>query len=411
MSSARRTVGITGLGVVSAIGSSVQEFFDGLVAGRSGVRRLACSSDTVAACVEFPAESHFSRLQLTTLDRFAQFALVAADQAVGDAGLSTEDLTGSRLGIYFGSGIGGAQTIENSYRAYLDPAQGRVSPMTIVLTMANAAAAHISLRYGVRGPSFTYSIACASAAVAIGEAFRAIRDGYLDLAIVGGAEALLTPGMVAGWNAMHVLAAPDDKRPEASCRPFSLNRSGLVLGEGAGVLILEAVENAARRGRVPVAEIAGYGVTSDASHLTKPSSDGQAAAMRMALDDAELPASAIGYVNAHATATQVGDATETTAIRQVFGGAADRIAVSSTKALHGHLLGASGAIELIAAVMALRTGIIPPTCHYEESDPACDLDYVPNVARQEPGLRTIMSNSFAFGGTNAVLVARSASTR
>ena len=408
---APRRVGVTGLGVVSAIGSSVQEFFEALVAGRSGVRRLASRADTVAACVEFSAEAHFSKLQLTALDRFAQFALVAADQAVRDAGLAANDLTGPRFGIYFGSGIGGAQTIENSYRAYLDPAQGRVSPMTIVLTMANAAAAHISLRYGVRGPSFTYSIACASAAVAIGEAFRAIRDGYLDLAIVGGAEALLTPGMVAGWNAMHVLAVPDKEHPEESCRPFSLNRSGLVLGEGAGVLILEAVENAKRRGLNPVAEIAGYGVSSDASHLTKPSRDGQAAAMRMALDDAELPASGIGYVNAHATATQVGDSTESAAIREVFGSGADRVAVSSTKALHGHLLGASGAIELIAAVEALRTGTIPPTCHYAESDPSCDLDYVPNVARKVDALHAVMSNSFAFGGTNAVLVARSASSR
>ena len=403
-----RRVGITGLGVVTAIGSSVQDFFEALVAGRSGVRRLTGRSDTVAACVEFSPEAHFSKLQLTALDRFAQFALVAADQAMEDAGLATNHLARSRLGIYFGSGIGGAQTLESSYRAYLDPTQGRVSPMTIVLTMANAAAAHISLRYGVSGPSLTYSIACASAAVAIGEAFRAIRDGYLDQAIVGGAEALLTPGMVAGWNAMHVLAVPDEQRPESSCRPFSLNRSGLVLGEGAGVLILETIENANRRGYNPVAEIAGYGVSSDASHLTKPSCEGQAAAMRMALDDAQLPASAIGYINAHATATQVGDVTETAAIKKVFGSGADRVAVSSTKALHGHLLGASGAVELIAAVMALRTGTIPPTCHYEESDPLCDLDYVPNVARKDNGLRAVMSNSFAFGGTNAVLVARSA---
>ena len=402
-------VGVTGMGVVSAIGSSAEAFFGSLVAGRSGVDRLAFRTDTVAASVDFPSEAHFSKLKLATFDRFAQFALVAADEAVREAGLAAEDLKGSRVGIYFGSGVGGTQAIENCVRLFFDPAQGRVSPMTVVLSMANAAAAHISLRYGVRGPVLTYSVACASAAVAIGEAFRAIRDGYLDLAIVGGSEALLTPASVAGWSAMRLLAPTDERFPAASCRPFSRNRSGLVLGEGAGALVLEETGHAVRRGRTPMAEIAGYGVASDASHLTKPSAEGQAAAMREALADAALLPSAIGYINAHGTATLIGDATETASIRGVFGSDADRVAVSSTKALHGHLLGASGAVELIAAIMALRTGTIPPTCHYEEPDPDCDLDYVPNVARKNVPLQAVMSNSFAFGGTNAVLIARAAS--
>ena len=402
-------VAIAGLGVVSAVGRSVPEFFSNLVAARSGVRRLPYRPDTVAAMVDFPAESHFTKMQLASVDRFAQFALVAADEAIKDAALPPEGFAGSRVGVYFGTGIGGANAIENSYRSFLDPQQGRVAPMTIVLTMANAAAAHISLRYGIRGPSHTYSVACASAAVAIGEAYRAIRHGYLDLVVVGGAEALLVPGMIAGWKAMRILASPDVDHPEQSCRPFSSNRSGLVLGEGAGVLILESFEHAQRRGHAVTAEIAGYAVTSDASHLTKPSVDGQAAAMHAALAEAALPPSAIGYINAHGTATEVGDLTETAAIRRTFGAAADRVPVTSTKALHGHLLGASGAVELIAAVMAMRTGTIPPTCHYTQADPRCDLDYVPNTARKGVAIGAVMSNSFAFGGTNAVLIAQRAS--
>lgn len=404
MNPARRRVAITGLGVVSAVGASVPEFFANLIAGRSGVSLLATSPNMVAASVDFHAEAHFTKMQLTTLDRFAQFGVVAAEQAVRDAGLEDAQLQGPRAAVYFGSGIGGASTIESSYRAFLDPAGGRVGPMTIVLTMANSAAAHISLRHGIRGPTLTYTVACASAAVAIGEAFRAIRDGYSDFAIAGGAEALLAPGIVAGWNAMRVLAPPDHEHPEQSCRPFSKDRGGLVLGEGAGAIVLETFESAQARGRAVIAEMAGYGITSDASHLTKPSAPGQVAAMRAALDDAKLPVSAIGYINAHGTATQVGDITETEAIREVFG--AQPPPVSSTKALHGHLLGASGAVEFIAALMAMRRGTLPPTCHYTQPDPRCDLDYVPNVARANAAIPAVMSNSFAFGGTNAVLVAR-----
>ncbi len=405
---AGRRVAVTGLGVVSAIGNSAPEFFTNLASGRSGVRPLPYRTDTVAAFIDFRSNDYFTKLELTRLDRFAQFALVAAQEAVRDAALE-KDFAGPRVGVYFGSGFGGANAVESSYCSFLDPAQARVSPMTIVLAMANAAAANISLRYGIRGPSLTYSVACASAAIAIGEAFRAIRDGYLDLAIAGGAEALLTPGTIASWNAMRVLAAPDPDHPEQSCRPFSLNRSGLVLGEGAGVLILETVEQAERRGRVVTTELAGFGLTSDASHLTKPSAEGPAAAMRMALADAGMPPSAIGYINAHGTATPIGDVVETSAIKQVFGSNAQKIPVSSTKALHGHLLGASGAVEFIAAVMALRSGSIPPTCHYTQLDPQCDLDYVANVVRTHVVIDAVMSNSFAFGGTNAVLIAKAAS--
>jgi 3-oxoacyl-[acyl-carrier-protein] synthase II len=372
------------------------------------VRRLAFSPDVVGAAADFSADAHFTKMQQIALDRFAQFALAATEQAVRDSGLDVRALGHSRVGVYFGSGIGGASTIEGSYRSYLDPGQRRVSPLSVVLTMPNAAAAHISLKYGIRGPSMTYSVACASAAVAIGEAFHAIRDGYVDIAIAGGSEALLVPGIVAGWNAMRVLAPPDTEHPDQSCRPFSRNRAGLVLGEGAGAIVLEAAEHAQARSHAANTEIAGYGINSDAYHITKPSVDGQAAAMRAALDDAELSPESIGYINAHGTATRVGDVVETNAIQRVFGDRAGDVPVSSTKALHGHLLGGSGAVEFIATVMALRTGTIPPTSHLCEADPECGLDYVPNVARRVERIDAAMSNSFAFGGTNAVLIARRA---
>ncbi len=400
-----RRVAVTGLGVLCAVGGSVPEFFDSLVAGRSGVRRLPWREDTVGAMAAFDEAAHFTRMELTTLDRFAQFGLVAAKQAIEESGISREQLASPRVGVYFGSGIGGTTSLEAGYRAFF-AGDARISPMGVVLAMTNAAAAHVSMRYAIRGPSLTYAVACASAAVAVGEGYRAIRDGYIDVAVVGGAEAILVPGMVAAWNAMRVLAPPDPSNPERSCRPFSARRNGLVLGEGAGALVLESLEHARSRGAAPIAEIAGYGISSDAMHLAKPDPAGQAAAMRAALADANLAPSAIGYINAHGTATPVGDVAETESIRAVFGEAAARVPVSSTKALHGHLLGASGAVELIAAVMALRTGTLPPTCHLDEPDPRCDLDYVPNEARRGVALEAVMSNSFAFGGTNAVLIAR-----
>ena len=306
MSRSRNRVAVTGLGVISAVGGSVPEFWENLVRGQSGVRRLPWREDTVAASVDFDPEMHFSRLQLSSLDRFAQLGLLAVEQAVMEAGVRERDLAGPRAGVYFGSGIGGAESIESTYRAFLDPS-GRVSPMNVVLAMANAAAAHVSLRYAIRGPTLTYSVACASAAVAIGEAFRAIRDGYIDVAIAGGAEAMLVPGAVASWKAMRVLATPDASHPEQSCRPFSADRNGLVLGEGAGALILESFDHAKGRGHESLAEVVGYGLSSDATHLARPDATGQVAAMRASLADSGLEPSAIGYINAHGTATPVGD--------------------------------------------------------------------------------------------------------
>ena len=400
-----RRVVITGLGIVSPIGNSTREFFANLIAGRSGIRSIETPA-TVAGIVDFDATAHFTKNQLIGLDRFSQFALVAAQGAFDESGLKKEDLGAVRAGVYFGSGIGGANALDSGYQAFFDPANGRIPPLTVISTMTNAAAAHISMRYEIRGPSLTYSVACASSAVAIGEAYRAIRDDYLDIAIAGGAEAMLTPNMVRAWVAMKALAKPDLEQPSWSCKPFSKDRTGLVLGEGAGVVVLEALESVAKRRGAIRAEMAGYGISSDAAHITKPSSEGQAAALRHALADARLTASDIGYINAHGTATQVGDIVETKAIKDVFGARAYKIPVSSTKALHGHMMGAAGAVEFIAAILALESRTIPPTCHYTEPDPECNLDYVPNSPRHDVEIDAVMSNSFAFGGTNAVLVAK-----
>ena len=274
--------------------------------------------------------------------------------------------------------------------------------------MNNAAAAHISIDHALRGPSLTYSTACSSSAIAIGEACRAIRHGYADLAIAGGAESLLNLGTIRAWEALRTLANEDPEDPSTSCRPFSKDRSGLVLGEGAGIVVLETEEHARARGATIYAELAGYGAASDASHLTKPSQEGQAAAMRMALADAGLDGDRIGYINAHGTATLAGDVSETAAIKEVFGPHARRLAVSSTKSMHGHLMGATGAVEFITAILALQRGSLPPTANLRVPDPECDLDYVANTARTGVTLEAVMSNSFAFGGSNAVLVARRA---
>ena len=399
-----RRVVITGLGIVSPVGNSTREFFANLIAGRSGIRSIEIPA-TVAGVIDFDATAHFTKTQLTGLDRFSQFALVAAQEALDESGLRKEDLGAVRAGVYIGSGIGGANALESGYLAFLDPASGRIPPLTVISTMTNAAAAHISMRYEIRGPSLTYSVACASSAVAIGEAYRAIRDDYLDIAIAGGAEAMLTPTIVSAWVAMKVLATPDIE-PSRSCKPFSKDRTGLVLGEGAGVVVLEALESVAKRRGAIRAEMAGYGISSDAVHITKPLFEGQAAAIGFALADARLAASDIDYINAHGTATQVGDIAETKAIKEVFGARAYKIPVSSTKALHGHMMGAAGAVEFIAAILALESRSIPPTCHYTEPDPECNLDYVPNSPRHNVDIDAVMSNSFAFGGTNAVLVAK-----
>ena len=408
-----RKVAVTGLGVISPVGSGHDGFFSALLAGRSGIRRLSAEfaprlASRIGGEVDFDAAAFFAKPKLALLDRFSQFALVAVAQAIRDAGIEGDDPRKQSAGVYLGTGVGGAHTTEAGYVDLYLKAKDRLPPFTVVRAMNNAAAAHVSIDHGLRGPSLTYSTACSSSAVAVGEACRAIRHGYVDLAIACGAEALLTLGVIRAWEALRTLAAEDPQDPAASCRPFSRDRSGLVLGEGAGAVVLETVEHARARGAKIYAELAGYGVASDADHLTRPSQQGQAAAMRRALDDAGLDPESVGYINAHGTATLAGDPIETAAIKQVFGPHARRLAVSSTKSMHGHLMGATGVVEFIAAILALERRAVPPTAHLRVADPECDLDFVPDAGRTGVDLEAVMSNSFAFGGSNAVLVARRA---
>ncbi len=416
-----RRVAITGMGVVSAAGTGSDEFFAALLAAQSGIHFLEVNFPTgtenvVAGSINFDPDQHFARARLLTMDRVSQFALVAAREAMTQAGLGgvLADGTGStpflpeRFGVSLGTGSGGAGSTEAAYTALLEQKVSRLRPMTVVLAMNNAIAAHLSMEFGLKGPSSTVSNACASSATAIGDAFRQIRHGYADAMLVGGAEALLNRGTIKAWQAMHTLAKLHTDGAHASCRPFSIDRSGLVLAEGAAMLVLEDWDSAERRGATILAELAGYASSTDAHHLTQPQAQGQANAMALALKDAGLNAGDIGYLNAHGTATDVGDVVETAAIKLAFGDAALPLAVSSTKALHGHAMGAAGAMEFMASVMALRSGQLPPTAFLERADPRCDLDYVPLQARDRAGMRAVMSNSFAFGGSNAVLIAKAA---
>ena len=410
-----RRVAITGLGVTSSVASQATPFFDALIAARSGIHSVEVNFPTgpesvLMGNIDFHAEEHFAKAKLLTLDRVSQFALVAAREAMAQAGLTTE-LTGlqpERFGVSVGTGSGGTTSLEAAYYALLEQKVARLRPMTVVLAMNNAIAAHLSMEFGLKGPSSTVSNACASSACAIGDAFRQIRHGYADAMLVGGADALLTKGTIKAWQAMHTLAKPHADGDFASCRPFSKDRTGLVLSEGAAMLVLEDWDTAKRRGANILAELAGYASTTDAHHLTQPEAQGQAQAMTLALRDASLNASDVGYLNAHGTATEVGDVVETNAIKLVFESAADQLPISSTKAVHGHAMGAAGAMEFVASVMALRSEHLPPTAFLHAPDERCDLDYIALEARQTKGLRAVMSNSFAFGGSNAVLIAKSA---
>jgi len=302
--------------------------------------------------------------------------------------------------------MGAANALEETFAQLLLRDPDRVKPLTVLKVMNNASAGHVAIQHGLAGPDLTYSCACSSSSVSIGEAFRQIRHGYADVMIAGGAEAPLTFGFFKAWEAMHILAIPDPANPSASCRPFSKSRSGLVLGEGAAMVILEEREAALRRGARIYGEIIGYGSSNDHVHITKPSVDGQAQAMSLALADAGIAADAIDYVNAHGTATVLNDVTETRAIKKVFGDRAYKLPVSSTKSMHGHLLGGAGALEFVIALLAMKHRAVPPTANLDVPDPECDLDYVPGVGRANQDIRCVMSNSFAFGGTNAVLIAR-----
>lgn len=408
-----RRVAITGLGVVTPLGNSLEELMTALMAGRSGIRPLDASvagglRSPVAATASFDGSGFFAAPRLRMLDRVSQLALVAAGSAVADARLDFSAEQRRRCGVFIGTGMGGAETTEDGYRTLYAERSDRIKPYSVLNGMYNAAASWIGIEYELQGANLTYSTACSSSAVAIGEAARRIQADDADVMIAGGAEAPLVPGVLRAWDAMRTLATADLHDPSSSCRPFARDRSGLVLGEGAACVILEEWTHAVERGATIHGEFAGYGLTSEVTHITRPTVDGQARTMQAALDSAHLRPADIGYINAHGTATVQNDAVETAAIKTVFGADAYSIPVSSTKSMHGHLLGAAGALEFVITVLSLERGSVPPTMHLKLPDPACDLDYVCGAGRSGLRLQAAMSNSFAFGGTNAVLIAQAA---
>ena len=397
-----RRVVITGMGAISALGHDAGSTWAAMREGRSGIGPFT-NIPTDLLVIKIGAEvrgydpaAHFDSKRLVFLDRVTQFALVAAREAVAQSGLNFKaDGLGERTACIVGTGIGGENSHnEQSSRFYGDK-NPRVHPLAIVRVMANAPACHVGMEFGLTGPSFAVVSACASANHAMAQAFEMVRSGKVDFAVTGGSEACVTVPTVKAWEAMRVTA--DD-----TCRPFCKQRRGMVLGEGAGIFVFEEYEHARTRGATILAEFAGAGMSADAGDIVLPSVDGAAKALSGALADAQLAPEDVDYINAHGTGTPANDPTESKAIRRVFGAHADRLAVSSTKSMHGHALGAAGAIELVATIGALREGVIPPTANFIDPDPECDLDYVPNTAREKP-VRAALSNSFAFGGLNCVV--------
>ncbi len=399
-----RRVAVTGLGAICALGQNVSEFWDAACAGRCGIGPIQ-SVDTSTLRFSNGAQvdgydpgKYFDPNAAAFLDTFSQFAIVAAREALRNSGLKLTSEIRERTAIVTGSCIGGQSTQDAQFVELYRRDQCRVHPLTILRTMANAGASQISMEFETTGPAFTVSTACSSSNHAIGLAFHMIRDGKAEVAITGGSEAPFSYGLLKAWEALRVVS-PD------TCRPFSKDRRGLILGEGGAMLILEPLEAAKARGATIYAEIVGFGLSSDAHHITQPSVDGPVRAMRAALVDGRLKPEQIGYINAHGTGTRSNDAIETRAIRKLLGQNASRLVASSTKSLHGHALGAAGAIEAVCTILALRDGIIPPTVNYQTPDPECDLDVVPNHARNLK-IECAISNSFAFGGLNAVLAFR-----
>ena len=408
---ARRVV-VTGMSVVTALGSDVPEFWDKLCAGKSGVGRLErfdCSDFKVnfgGEVKDFRPEDHFDGKEAKRLDRFSQFALAAAQKAVHQSGVDfAAEPDPYRCGVIIGSGIGGLNEIEEQHAKLFDRGPSRVSPFMIPKLMVNAASGNISVFWGLKGPSSAVATACASASNAIGDAYRLIQHDVADVMVTGGSEAAITPMGLSGFARMGALSTRLDS-PQTASRPFDKGRDGFVLSEGAGVVVLEDYEHARRRGAVILAEVMGYGMSSDGSHMTAPDPEGAGAARAMSdsLRDAKLNPEQVAYINAHGTSTPLGDKAETNAIKRVFGSyAKNGLCVSSTKTRLGHLLGASGGVEFVISVLSLMNQLVPPTINIENQDPDCDLDYVPNTARSIK-LDRVLSNSFGFGGHNACLV-------
>ena len=402
---------ITGIGAVSALGLGAESNFQQAVAGISGISLLEPTLVTHLSCgvagqIKFTLPDLIKKSEAPLFDRFSVLAWIAANEALLQSGTSPDADQSNDCGVFWGTGMGGAHTLEAGYIDLFVANKNRLRPLSVVAGMNNAAAGQIAMRAGFRGAVNTYSTACVSSAQALGEAFRHIRHGYAKRIIAGGSEALLTRGVLTAWDALRVLASTDAEHPERSCKPFAKNRTGLVLGEAGAALVLESLSSAQARGATILAELVGYGTSNDATHMTKPDPHGQARAMQAALTDARLLPSDIGYINAHGAGTLAGDVAETESIKAVFGTQINSLMVSSTKAVHGHTLGAAGALEFVMSVMALRSGTIPPTAFLDQQDPACDLDMVPVNSRTSASLRAVMSNSFAFGGSNVSLIAQ-----
>ncbi len=408
----RKRVVITGTGVVSPVGTGSEKFWQALLAGKSGIRSISTfdasklASRIAGEVTDFDPLEHFSTKEARNFARFVQFAIVASKEAVSHAKLNLDEVDRDRVGVLIGSGIGSIHSIESEYQKCLDKGPGRISPHFIPKIIINEAAGNVSIALGAKGPTTCITTACSTATNAIGDAFRFIQCGDCDIIIAGGTESATTLLGVGGFCALKALSQRNDE-PEKASRPFDLNRDGFIMAEGAGIVVLESLEHAQKRGAPILAEIVGYGRTSDAYHVTAPdpSGSGGARAMELAIADAGLSLEDISYINAHGTSTKLNDKVETLAIKRVFGSRAKEVPISSTKSMTGHLLGAAGGIEFIACIYAIRDNIIPPTINYETPDPDCDLDYVPNKAR-EVKVTAAMSNSLGFGGHNASLVVK-----
>jgi len=412
MTLAGRRVVVTGIGVVSPLGCGTAKNWQALLAGRSGIGRIE-SFDPEGHPVQIAGEVHdfdpteyFERKDLKKVDRFIQLSVAAAQMALDDSGLKVDDELADRAGVAIGVGMGGIATLEEGFQTYYRSGLKRLSPFFIPRLIANMASGHVAMRFGWRGANLTPTSACASGGHGIGEAYRLIRFGDQDWMLAGGAEAPITPLGVGGFAVMRALSTRNEE-PERASRPFDAGRDGFVIAEGAGVLLLESLDGARARGARIYAEVAGYGANSDAYHMTSPAPEGRGVAqcMRLALTDGGIDPSEVDYINAHGTSTPYNDANETVAIKRVFGDHARSLAISSTKSMTGHLLGGAGGIEGGYTVLAVHEGMLPPTINYEQADPECDLDYVPNTARRR-SVRVALSNSFGFGGTNACLAFR-----
>jgi len=406
----KRRVVITGLSMITPLGIGVKGSWESLIAGRSGIKRITQfdSSDfptKIAGEVQdFNPEDYIEYKEIKKMDRFIHFAIAATKMAIDDSGLRITDSNAEKVGVIVGSGIGGLRAIEHYHSVLLEKGPRRITPFFIPMLVINLASGQISIRFGAKGPNSAVATACATGSHSIGDAYKIIQRGDADAMIAGGTEAVITPLGIGGFNAMKALSTRNDE-PEKASRPFDIDRDGFVMGEGAGIVILESLESALDRGAKIYAEIVGYGMTADAYHITSPVPDGEGAArcMKMALKDGNVDASEVDYINAHGTSTKYGDEIESKAIKTVFGEHAYKIAVSSTKSMTGHLLGAAGGVEAVVSVLSIYNDIIPPTINLDKLDPECDLDYVPYKSRKIT-VNYALSNSFGFGGTNACLL-------